>query len=332
MTKQQLIKSALNVLRITFVTYIWIELMCFVIFSAYEGRLFSYSYADNLLKQVAAIAPVTEVEEKRGGKSRQFYIGNSEIHPYLGYAPPGMDQDIGRDFISQRKNPQELTVAIVGGSVPHLLARDRRAMDIFKGKLQNIPAFKDKKIRIISFSMLGYKQPQQLISYSLYQLFDGQIDILINLDGHNEMMETHSNQGSDVFYGYPFIWREFIGLRGNLDITKQTGKVFWFDDMRRDMARSMLRSPLRYSVTASLGWRLADSLAEKYRQQQANQLQKMLKEKLKAKYASGPIRRYDNNKAWQLYAHLWAESSYMLSTLAKAYGTAYFHFIQPIPQ
>src|SRR6185436_6541397 len=57
----------------------------------------------------------------------------------------------------------------------------------FAEALNAIPRFANKPIRILSFALGGHKQPQQLMILTYYLSLGQPLDVIINVDGFNEI-------------------------------------------------------------------------------------------------------------------------------------------------
>src|SRR5207237_3069481 len=109
----------------------------------------------------------------------------------VGYAPlprPGQAETGVAGVVAARpptRGPAAATIAFVGGSfavgfaehgAPRLLAR-----------LSELPAYRGKKLVPLNLAAGGYKEPQQLMSIVYLLALGGEIDLLVNLDGFNEI-------------------------------------------------------------------------------------------------------------------------------------------------
>jgi hypothetical protein len=102
-------------------------------------------------------------------------------HPYLGYVRPDQLHQL-EQFVHA---PDEYVIAILGGSVAEWFGNYIKSNPEYFEKLRPVfPAIGDRRIRTVNFALGGYKQPQQFIlaSYIL-----GHVDMMINIDGLNEM-------------------------------------------------------------------------------------------------------------------------------------------------
>lgn len=175
------------------------ELISFGAYYVYTGQAVSFAWLrSSVAERASGINYDSLSSSDTEGRPAPVYI-----HPYTGIAPiPGL-RDMGKPFLSARDQDNALFVGVTGGSVSQWWLGDKPAIDVLRRKLNEIPQFRGRTIEIVMLGLPGFKQPQQVIAVLLYQLFGGHLDILINLDGNNEVLGPEANQRSHVFYGFP---------------------------------------------------------------------------------------------------------------------------------
>jgi hypothetical protein len=140
-------------------------------------------------------------------------------HPYFGFT--GLyDQDYGSirtnnlGFLQRERisvplaaEPNDLIVAVFGGSVAESLATNLTGGPSLRDSLQALPALAHRRIVILNMAQGAGKQPQQLIEL-VYLLALGQrIDVVINVDGFNEFALGYQNYAADLDPILPAIQR-----------------------------------------------------------------------------------------------------------------------------
>jgi len=142
------------------------------------------------------------------------------LHPFLGYVyQPGSSvplrsgdplsySDFGfyGDSPSIGRNDDEVVVAISGGSVAASLWHHEA--EYIRKRFAAAPEFDGKRVRVQSFALGGYKQPQmlQLLSYALS--LGIQIDVWIELDGFNDaVLPIYENLVTELPLDFPRDWR-----------------------------------------------------------------------------------------------------------------------------
>ncbi len=132
-------------------------------------------------------------------ETRMHMMVSERLHPFFGYVlMPGPDFRPGftlnnYGFISpysyplQRDQDSDFIVGVFGGSVASNYAIFEIQQGILQRELQQRPELAGREVKIISLANGGYKQPQQLLILN-YMLAAGQeFDLVINIDGFNEM-------------------------------------------------------------------------------------------------------------------------------------------------
>ena len=114
-------------------------------------------------------------------------------HPYVGYVRPNQLRELER--LVEGHDPKAYVIAILGGSVAegfasYVIHHPERFEDL----RSVIFATGHRRIRVVNLALGGYKQPQQFFMAS-YVL--GHVDMLINIDGFNEMTKE------DLYPVYP---------------------------------------------------------------------------------------------------------------------------------
>jgi hypothetical protein len=133
-------------------------------------------------------------------------LSGDVMHPYFGpIHRPGVrpeTNNIGfgskQAFPYARRNEREYLVGIFGGSVARAFC-DRGTPRLVE-RLQRDPALAGREIVPLCFSHEGYKQPQQLIVLAYFLSLGQQYDLVINIDGFNEVAlgSRNDERGRDV--------------------------------------------------------------------------------------------------------------------------------------
>ena len=304
--------------------YVAIEVSSFAMYSLVRGHLFSFSAINN--KRSEVIVESQQVGDLKVDGVRVPW--DVSIHPYFGFGKPGGFHFLeDKDDVAQ-SDPNGVVVAITGGSVSQNVFKDSK--DIIKGHIERIPAFKGKNVYVISIGHFAWKQPQQLTALAYYLSMGGRLDILINLDGHNEVVDAGSNLMRGVFPAYPFLWYQLASNVLTVDRMNLVGDINYLRKVRFWFAR--LSAPLRFNIAMNVTWDVIDKyIALKIDGKRADIEQtadKDMKERPYYKY--GPHRKFESpREAFGYFAQVWMNSSLQMDRLAKSSGASYFHFLQP---
>lgn len=267
------------------------------------------------------------------------------IHPYLGWVlnPQGnsssrlFDRTIPVNSLGfsdeehgiPRRRPDRIVVAITGGSVAWQVSV--AGEKLLRQELAQDPRFQGKTLQLVRLAMSGYKQPQQLLALTYMLALGAEFDVLVNIDGYNEVALTIAeNAEAGIFAAYPRMWS--ARMQDVVDPRKQSlsYRLFQARGLRQQIAEDRLHSWLRSSPTLNLIWlirhkRLEHQIVEfefELRQQKFRQ---------GAGFAAvGPGQLYQGLAG--LHAHvvdLWANSSLQMQRLCQENGIAYLHILQP---
>ncbi len=139
------------------------------------------------------------------------------LHPFLGYiSQPGIGfggfefqatfraNNYGLvsqfDYPYKRQNSDQVLVGIFGGSVATFYYMNEMENPTLARTLKTIPEFANKEIVLLNFAQGGYKQPQQLLALNYFLSQGQELDLVINIDGFNEVAIARLN------------WKHKIGL------------------------------------------------------------------------------------------------------------------------
>lgn len=320
-----------------------LELFSFLALSATRRQWFTYGRLQAARAAVAAgreenVQPGVQVPQPAG------FVTEEVVHPYLGFVLdrsfqrclpelPGYRDVLDYGFycsdvpLIQHRASDTVIVGLFGGSVAY--AFPGLGIGPFREELARSPRFAGKKIVLVPLALPGYKQPQQLMTETYFLMLGAEFDLVINLDGFNELtLPAIENVPKGVFPLFPRAWYFRTGAL-NPATRAAMGEVDYLRDRRRAWARLFSRAPLRDSATASLLWTLLDRFS---RLQVARVQSRLFREPAPegSFVQQGPPRSYPDEGA--LYAELvaaWQRSSLQMHRLSQANGAIYVHFLQP---
>jgi len=123
------------------------------------------------------------------------------LHPYLGFvrnpavqhhvfssrpvAEPVNEHGFFGPSPLEAGDPKTVRVVITGGSVATDLYL--RSSEALRSELRRSPRLADARIRIVCLALDGMKQPQQLLALEYFLSLGASFDVVINLDGFNEI-------------------------------------------------------------------------------------------------------------------------------------------------
>jgi hypothetical protein len=222
-----------------------------------------------------------------------------------------------------------VTIAFVGGSFAVAFAEHGAPRLI--ARLSELPAFRGKTLVPLNLAVGGYKQPQQLMSIAYLLSLGAELDLLVNLDGFNDVvLHPTENAPARVSPAFPRRWHRRI------DGTLQGGALrlmvvrVQLEQQRATLARAFSISPWQHLNLANLVYVLLDRGLERRVAETDHQLLGHEQATGIAAPTNGPEISFASET--EMLAHLaslWQRSSRLLDRLARAGGTRYYHFLQP---
>ncbi|MBI2892448.1 MAG: hypothetical protein HYY06_02785 [Deltaproteobacteria bacterium] len=307
------------------------ELASLAVYRWAAGEGFSFSAVDAHRSRI--LQEVDEVEPAPGVTGDETLTAQV-IHPYLGYV---VDPARARRRVHAQGFPridaafaaprETIVVGVFGGSVAEQLV-DRASPTLAEG-LSRAPAFAGRRISIVSGALPGYKQPQQALALAYLQMLGARFDVVINLDGFNEItLPVVENLPRGVFFAYPPGWYlRTVGLH-ETQVVREIGTIATMRSTRRDLARFARESFLRHLVTPNVLWFLIDRRISA----SVGRHQRLLGTARTGRFLqAGPRdqRPPTSDEVFRRSAELWVRGSQSMEALARARGAPYFHFLQP---
>lgn len=329
------IRSSLITACMLLVSYGCAELMSLAVYSSMFGTSFSFSEVN--MARAQRQQGGTPVNPSKPGEGAPAVYDNATLHPYLGFVRtidrrrPVNELLQKNGFLGEgdpflwSSRPNVAIVGITGGSVAEELFMFSTGRNILRDSLQKLPAFANKQIIFTMLGMRSYAQPQQLFAVTYYLFQGGRLDLLINLDGNNEVYNYAFNVKQGVFPLYPNLWRRLLANSNGSDFNRMAEMAMW-QKLRIGLAN--VAQKLRYSVTAGTTWALLDS----YVAIQLARTESALNMRGQEPYylvGSDALRNASPETLNELAVNSWMRGSEGLYQLSQAYNFTYLHFLQP---
>ena len=247
--------------------------------------------------------------------------GQNIQHPFYGFTSPLPAHDLNAAQPRQRQDDTVL-IGILGGTVAqNIIPSFQRAVHRYFSD-NNLPG----RPVVLELTKEGMKQPQQVTITAYNLLLGGDFDIVVNLDGYNEVYLSDENAAAGVFPFFPYQWHKLVGL--TTEETLLTGRVALRREEQADLLRSAAASPFRF--TAVYG------LLNRYRyQRNENRIAELNRQLVETESAyslekHGPRWAFrDAADLHQETARVWYRSSLILARWTRLAGADYYHFLQP---
>jgi len=319
-------KSRLTLVAINIVVFVVLAELAAVAFYFFQHRTFFYTAE----KAIPARLP----ETGRGELSADV------LHPYFGpIHRPGVrpeTNNIGfgskQSFPYARKNDREFLVGIFGGSVARAFCD--RGTPRLVSMLRSAPSLAGREIVPLCFSHEGYKQPQQLLVLAYFLSIGQTFDVVVNIDGFNEVAlgSINDRYGWDVSMPSHEHLDPLINLVNQATLTPE--KLESLATIQRlrarltDLAARAQRTPVAavHVVRDRLYRRTVDAYSRelgRFNNLPSNSSENSLIQ------VTGRVRPRDESALIADMAAEWARASSMMNELLAARGVPYVHVLQP---
>lgn len=253
---------------------------------------------------------------------------NFILHPYLGYITNPQTLNYAKDgfwhktkTVTAPKYSVSYKIGITGGSVSQRFCKGYGAQKLINTLQKTVLLGLD--ISLYCIGEEGWKQPQQLMGLNYSLLNNNNFDLVINIDGFNEIQKSHENANLGVSVLYPTLWN----LLSYSEYDESSLRLIL-------EAKENVRFRYKWIKYFSSEWaqksntlELIGKIGYNYMLKKHYELNVRLSETVG--YATTPVENltYDE-KMFKMIA-LWNKSSVMMQDLAKRHHFSYVHIIQP---
>ena len=250
-------------------------------------------------------------------------------HPYYGYTHYDVNHLMNRLPPPRREDGMAL-IGLVGGSVGLGVA------DAFEGELKAWFRDNDIPLRpvVLGLAYDGMRQPQQMMQIANFLILGGEYDIIVNLDGYNDLVKPHENYWQGVNPFYPIGWHLYQRLTDGQQLV--VGRIAVLRQRQRSLDAAAGARPWRWSALygivnrylreragariLALNRELADDAPGKYSLQRLGPSWPLEPDDAMAPDAADLTR---------IALRVWYRSSVLLAGLSRDAGAEYYHFQQP---
>lgn len=128
-------------------------------------------------------------------------------HPYFGFRLAGQTaNNFGFQFapdLPYQRQSSDFVIGIFGGSVAEAFAFEANRNGLLSDLAQRVPELRNRTIKVINFALPAGRQPQQ---FFIASYFVEQVDLLLNLDGFNDVEPDRVHASPELPFGYPEIY------------------------------------------------------------------------------------------------------------------------------
>ena len=243
-------------------------------------------------------------------------------HPFYGLTHQDPSHPLNA-MPPQQRQEEMVVIGLLGGSVaeglePYLQEELERYFTA--NNLSRQPV-------LLGLTIGGAKQPQQttIIAYNL--LLGGEFDLVLNLDGFNEMTNSAGrNPQNGIFPFFPLWWDKRVGLT-----TEEILLSGHIGVLRQEQAQRAADAE-----TSLLRWTAFFGLVDRYQQETTEAEIIQLNHELAAVESDYSLEKHGprnwlegEEELMQEAARVWFRGSVTLSELVDLGGAEYYHFLQP---
>ena len=302
-----------------------LEAAVLVAYGLFKHQLFPYTKYRSLIHSVAASTHGVKDIKDPGVVHELKPI----VHPYFGYTfnPNGkwiseygfIDPNLSSPIPPPAKG---LTAAVLGGSFATLTC-----IHAEKHLIEQLSAL-GSPVRIVNLALGGYKQPQQLIILTYLLSLGAHFDLVINIDGFNEVaLPTAENMPNGVFPLYPRQWHLLMADVHDPEIKM---KLLLLDKIReeeRQLAAFFDGLPSR-SAVGCLIWRAINRNIQQKKYEAESDIARTPAGS--RPFVTGPpFSAKTETDVYTYLANHWARCSLLMNDICQTNGIRYFHFLQP---
>jgi hypothetical protein len=238
-------------------------------------------------------------------------------------------------FVKTKKN--QFIIGVFGGSVANNFAVDEYINQRLSQKLKSYPEFANREVVVLNFGNGGYKQPQQLLILNYFLALGQEIDLVINLDGFNEVALSNLNNQAQFDVGMPSVQhlQPLTGVANNnlpLELMESIVQISGNKKQLKAAVDKLQTCQLAvcHAVTSLQVKQLVSSYQQavvKYDNQVKNSDRDAANKGIV--YIPKTDVVLEDAAAFDKMASMWYESSVAMNQILASRKIPYFHFIQP---
>jgi len=238
-------------------------------------------------------------------------------------------------FVKSNKN--QVIIGVFGGSVANNFAVDEYVTKRLSNKLKAYPEFANKEIIVLNFGNGGYKQPQQLLILNYFLALGQELNLVINIDGFNEVALSNLNNKAQVEIGMPSVQhiKPLTGLANNNLSPFAMSSIVQINENKKQLKAGIdklqnCQLALCHAVTSLQVKQLVNNYQQavvKYDSQVKQSKPDTANSSIV--YIPKADSVFEDVAAFDKIASMWYESSIGMNQILSSRKIKYFHFIQP---
>lgn len=238
------------------------------------------------------------------------------------------------DYPFKKTSKNQFVIGVFGGSVASNYSIFEIQNKILPKYIKQLPAFKDREFVVLSFATGGYKQPQQLLILNYFLALGQEFDIVVNIDGFNEVALSNLNNKNNIDLAMP-------SLQHILPLTNLANNSLSIKAMKATIRIQENKARINQGLESLQHCTFAacDALTSVYIQNLVNNYKadviKFEKERTRQKDEGSVVYINTNQSvlpdsvAFDQMALNWAKSSIFMNKVLSASNVPYFQVLQP---
>jgi hypothetical protein len=252
-----------------------------------------------------------------------------QIHPYFGFITPPTYSNLP----FKRTNDHQFLIGIFGGSVAQEFYDHEAKSHVLAKVFQSQPEFQNKEIVFLKFANQAHKQPQELLILNYFLSLGQEFDMVINIDGFNEIALSYLNNkaGTEVSMPNDYIFSPLITLANKDFSSEQLQLALQVLELKIKLQGAINRmTECSLASCYVLRWTQAKYLLSQY-QGKSQTLSLIRREEAKGSlvYLKKVAPPLSDPEALEGIVNLWFNSSRGMNDVLTARKIPYFEFIQP---
>jgi hypothetical protein len=277
-------------------------------------------------ERIKAAASQFEITPQPGREGDMVYY---QLHPYFGFiCPPAY-----ADLPFKKTSKDQFIIGIFGGSVARRFYMYEVVHHVLAKALQPLPQFQGKEIVILKFANPAHKQPQQLLALNYYLSIGQELDMVINIDGFNELAVSYLNNKAGVEVSMPngIVVAPLIALANKELAPQDLALSLEVLQAKKNLQKTANRlRRCRLATGYMLRWVQARHLLNQYvaKSEQLDRMKRQEKEDslVYLKRVAPPL---GEPEVFERTLDVWRNSTVAMKDLLVARKIPYFEFIQP---
>ena len=277
------------------------------------------------------MSPWTTVEKVvvPSGRIRFMVSSDDPLPSWVSLRPNNHGFWSKHDYPMRTETSGTFIVGVFGGSVAQWLAVQEGYY--LEKELAKLPELEGKKVHVINMASGGYKQPQQLQVLSYFMAIGQHFDLILNLDGFNEIaLPLAENIPNNIHYSMP---RSYPKNVSSMTSIADSRMIRWLNDgldLRGESNYWASMANLRLSASFYLLTSALHAIYQSLSEEHMLTPPPIGEDERSVFFAlDAATKGYNLMQQESALIRLWYRSSILMRDIAENNGAAYLHVLQP---